>query len=116
MTSYCKENNKLVGSSNFLAWKKRIDLIVIENEVVGHVKGLIVESPKEEAQDLQHKDIKRRNSLILYDGVRNKRPSPRVGRNNVWQGNDFHSAQCTTRRMGQLHIKHLWEEGSYSIE
>lgn len=84
MTSYCKERNKLVGSSNFLAWKMRIDLILIENEVIGHVQGLIVEPPKEEAQALQGEDIKRRrNSLILYEGVRNKRPTPRVGRNNV---------------------------------
>ena len=52
MTSYCKESNKLVGSSNFLAWKKRIDLILIENEVVGHVKGLVFELLKEEAQAL----------------------------------------------------------------
>ena len=29
----------LVGSSNFLAWKKKTYLILIENEVIGHVKG-----------------------------------------------------------------------------
>ena len=50
MTSFCKESNKLVASSNFLAWKKRTDLILIENEVIDHVKGFIVELPKEEAQ------------------------------------------------------------------
>ena len=49
MTSFCKESNKLVGSSNFLAWKKRTDLILVENEVV---KGSITKPPKEEAQAL----------------------------------------------------------------
>ena len=117
MTSYCKEIKKLVGLSNFLAWKKMIGLIPIENEVVGHVKGLIVEPPKEKVQTLQDEDTnRRRNNLILYEGVRNKRLTPRVGINNVQQENDYHSAQCTTRGMGQLHIKHLWEEGSYSIQ
>ena len=52
ITSFCKESNKLVKSSNFLAWKKRTDWILIENEVIGHVKGSIVEPPKEKAQAL----------------------------------------------------------------
>ena len=52
MTSFCNDSNKLVGSSNLLAWKKRIDLILIENEVIEHVKGSITKPPKEEAQVL----------------------------------------------------------------
>ena len=44
--SFCKENNKLVGASNFLAWKKRTDLNLIENEVMEHVKGSITKPPK----------------------------------------------------------------------
>jgi len=52
ITSFCKDNNKWVGSSNFLAWKKRIDLILIENEVVKHVMGSITKPPKEESQAL----------------------------------------------------------------
>jgi len=52
MTSFCKESNKRVGSSNFLEWKKRIDLILIENEVFGHVKGSISKPSQEEAQAL----------------------------------------------------------------
>ena len=42
----------MVGLSNFLAWKKRTDLILIENEVVEHVKESITKPPKEEAQPL----------------------------------------------------------------
>lgn len=52
MTSFCKESNNLVGSSNFLPWMKRTYLILIENEVVGHVKGSITKPLKEEAQAL----------------------------------------------------------------
>ena len=44
--SFCKENNKLVGASNFVAWKKRIDLNLIENEGMEHVKGSISKPPK----------------------------------------------------------------------
>ena len=50
--SFYKESKKLVGSSNFLAWKKSTDLILIENEIVEHVKGSITKPPKEEAQAL----------------------------------------------------------------
>jgi len=46
MTSLCKESNKLIGSSNLLAWKKMTDLILIENEVTRHDKGSIVKPPK----------------------------------------------------------------------
>ena len=50
--SFCKERNKFVGSVNFLAWNKRTNLILIENEVVEHVKGSITKPPKEEARAL----------------------------------------------------------------
>lgn len=47
-TSFYMERNKLVGSSNLLAWKKRTELILIENEIIGHVKGSIIKPPQEE--------------------------------------------------------------------
>jgi len=43
MTSFCKESNKLVGSTNFLAWKKRIVLVLTENEVMEYVLGEITQ-------------------------------------------------------------------------
>lgn len=52
MTTFCKENNKLVGTLNYLAWKKRIDLILIENEVIEYVKGSITKPPQEQSQAL----------------------------------------------------------------
>ena len=34
--SFYKERNKLVGTNNFLAWKKRTDLLLKENELLEH--------------------------------------------------------------------------------
>ena len=51
-------------------------MILIENGIVVHVNGLIVKPSKEESQSLQDEDKRRSNSLILYEGVRNKRPTP----------------------------------------
>lgn len=48
--SFCKESNKLVGVVNFLAWKKTIDLNLIENEVMDHIKGSKTQPPKEDSQ------------------------------------------------------------------
>ena len=46
---YCKESNKLVGSSNFSAWKKRIDLNLIEDEVMDYNEASTIQPPKEDA-------------------------------------------------------------------
>ena len=46
---YCKESNKLVGSSNFSVWKKRRDLNLIENKVMDYIEGSTVQPPKEDA-------------------------------------------------------------------
>ena len=49
---FCKDNDKFVRSSNYLAWKKRTDLNLIENEVMEHVKGSITKPRKEYSQSL----------------------------------------------------------------
>jgi len=41
MTSFCKEIYKLVGSSKFLAWKRRINIVLEENEVIDHINGKV---------------------------------------------------------------------------
>ena len=41
MTSCFKENHKLVGISNFLAWKRWIDIVLEVNEVIDHVHGKV---------------------------------------------------------------------------
>ena len=47
--SYCKESNKLVGSSNFSAWKKRTDLNLIEDKLMDYIEGSTIQPPKEDA-------------------------------------------------------------------
>ena len=49
---FCKERNKLIGSSYFLAWKKSIYLILIENEVIKYVKGLNSKPSQDQDQAL----------------------------------------------------------------
>ena len=44
--TYCIESNKLVGSSNFSAWKKMTDLDLIDDEVMGYIKGSITQPSK----------------------------------------------------------------------
>jgi len=39
--SFCKESNKLVGTTNFLVWKKSTDLPLKENELLDYVKGSV---------------------------------------------------------------------------
>lgn len=59
----------MVGSSNFLVWKKRTDLVLIENEVIGHIKGSIVDAPKEEVEALAQFFYTIYNLLLLsYNG------------------------------------------------
>lgn len=41
MTSSCKEIYKLVRSSNILAWKRRIDIVLEESEVIDHINGKV---------------------------------------------------------------------------
>ena len=45
---FCKESNKLVGSSNFNAWKKRTDLNLIEDEVMDYIEGSTIQPSKED--------------------------------------------------------------------
>ena len=47
MATFRKERNKLIRSTNFLAWKKRIDLALTENEVMEYVLGEVVVPDKE---------------------------------------------------------------------
>ena len=44
----CKESNKLVGSSNFSAWKKRTYLNLIEDEVMDYIEISTIQPSKED--------------------------------------------------------------------
>ena len=52
MGSFCKESNKVVGASNYLAWKKMIELILTKQEVMEYVIGKIIEPRKNKTQEL----------------------------------------------------------------
>lgn len=69
MTSFCKLINKFVGSSNFLAWKRRIDLVLKENEVIDYVNVKV--SKPSEGKPLS-KYIKKdlRAERILIDSIK----------------------------------------------
>ena len=65
--TYCIESNKLVGSSNFSAWKKRTNLNLIENEVMGYIEGSTIQPSKEDIQaytKYMKGDIRARRILI----------------------------------------------------
>ena len=51
MSSFCKESNNIDGTFNFQAWKNRIDLVLIENDVMDHVLGKFVELDKRNTID-----------------------------------------------------------------
>ena len=70
--SFSKESNKLVGVSNFLAWKKRADLNLIENEVTNYIKGSKSKPSQEDAQahaKYMKGDI--RAQRILIESIKN---------------------------------------------
>ena len=65
--SSCKENNKLVGPANLLAWKKRIDLLLNENELMDYIKGNVTIPAKDQTQDLAkyNKDETRAQKILI---------------------------------------------------
>ena len=69
--SFCKESNKLVGVVNFLAWNKRIDLNLIEDQVMDHIKGSITQPPKEGTQaHARYKKGEARAQRILIESIK----------------------------------------------
>jgi len=71
MAIFCKERNKLARSTNFLAWKKRIDLALTENEVKEYVFGEVVEPSKEKTQELEkYKKGEVRAQIIIVEPIK----------------------------------------------
>lgn len=52
MTFVRKAGTKLDGASNFKAWKKRIDPVLKENEVMQFVEGNVPVPDKNDAQEV----------------------------------------------------------------
>lgn len=65
--SFCKESNKLVGTANFLAWKKRTDLLLKENELLDYIKESVIIPTKEQTQALEkfNKDETRAQRILI---------------------------------------------------
>ena len=69
--TYCKESNKLVGSSNFSAWKKMTDLNLIEAEVMGYIEGSTIKPSKEDAlAHAKYMKGERRAQRILIESIK----------------------------------------------
>ena len=65
--SFFQESNKLVVTNNFLAWRKRTDLLLKENELLEQVKGNINIPAKEQTQALAkyNKDDTRAQRILI---------------------------------------------------
>lgn len=70
MIYFCNEKNKLVGSLNYLSWKKIIDLIFVENEFSECVMGSIIK-PYQEKYKVIKKYMKGeiRAPIILIESI-----------------------------------------------
>ena len=69
--SFCKESNKLVGTNNFLAWKKTIDLLHKENELLEHIEGNITIPTKEQTQaSAKYNKYETRAQRILIESIK----------------------------------------------
>ena len=69
MTSCFKENQKLVGISNFLEWKIRIDIVLEVNEVIDHVHEKISKPSKDQALS-EYKERDLRAQKILKESIK----------------------------------------------
>ena len=68
---FCKESNNLVGTNNFLAWKKRTDLLLKENELLEHIKGNITIPAKEQTHALaKYNKDETRAPRILIESIK----------------------------------------------
>lgn len=72
MTNSIKGENKLEGSSNYRAWKKRIDIILEKNKVLDLVKGK-VKKPTDESSDAEKAEFREIEILamnLIVEGVK----------------------------------------------
>ena len=69
---FYKESNTLVGTTNFLAWKKMTDLLLKENELLDLIKGNITIPAKEQTQALaKYNTDETRAQRILIESIKN---------------------------------------------
>lgn len=67
MGSYTKTKNKFEGVTNFRVWKKRIDLILLENDILDHLKGKVIEPQDNEGKArYKKKEITTTRIIVKY--------------------------------------------------
>lgn len=70
-TSYFKDNENLVDSSNFSTWKIRLEVIMEENDVLEYVQGKVLDPPANAFVVVKSRykkgDLKVKN--IIIDGL-----------------------------------------------
>ena len=58
-------------ASNYLAWKKRINLILTEQDVIGYVNGEVIEPQKDKTQELtRYKKGEVRAQRIIVESIK----------------------------------------------
>ena len=66
-----QEEDWLVGTNKFLAWRKGSDLLLKENELLEHVKGNITIPAKEQTQALaKYNKDEKRDQRILIESIK----------------------------------------------
>lgn len=69
MAQCLKEDQKLVGVSNFLVWKRRIDIVLEVNEVIDHFHGK-VSKPSEELALSEYMEENLKVQKILKESIK----------------------------------------------
>lgn len=68
MALICKENIKLDGAFNFKAWKKRIDLVLEEHEVLKYVQGKVPKPDDDVKAGFRKGEVKAQR--ILFESIK----------------------------------------------
>jgi len=71
MTSFFKSDEKLGHSSNFVAWKVRLEIIADNNDVLKYIQGKLLESPENASATTKnnHKKGELKERKIIADGL-----------------------------------------------
>jgi len=72
MSNTIKGVNKLEGASNYMSWKKRIDLILEKNKVLDLVRGK-VKKPTERSSDVdkvKYSELEILSMTLMVEGIK----------------------------------------------
>jgi hypothetical protein len=69
MATNMRVEDRLEGSRNFISWKHRLQMILVENDLLEHVTVGVLE-PEEEDQKTKHKKNEKKAKRIVLDSVK----------------------------------------------